>query len=88
MKKLLDKLDADSYYSETAQTIEEARKLVEVGFEFVCETDGFKLSSVNQSDGFQKCLKYHSKGLFLSVLVSFKIAGGSSVSAGMWPKLG
>jgi hypothetical protein len=45
MKKLLDKLDADSYYSKTAQTIKEARKLVEAGFEFVCETDGLKLFS-------------------------------------------
>jgi hypothetical protein len=35
--------DADSYYSETAQTVEEARKLVEAGFEFVCDMDGTKL---------------------------------------------
>lgn len=35
--------DADSYYSETAQTIEEAKKLVEVGFEYVCDVEGLKL---------------------------------------------
>lgn len=36
-------LDADRYYSATAQTIEEAKKLVEAGFEYVCDIDGFKL---------------------------------------------
>jgi integrase len=35
--------DADSYYSETAQTIEEAKKLVEAGFEYVCDINGFNL---------------------------------------------
>jgi hypothetical protein len=28
------------------------------------------------------------KGLFLSVALTFKIAGGLTVSVGMWPKLG
>ena len=35
--------DVDSHYSETAQTVEQAMKLVEAGFEFVCDMDGFKL---------------------------------------------
>ena len=35
--------EADTYHSEVAQTVEEARKLVEVGFEFVCDMDGYKL---------------------------------------------
>lgn len=35
--------DADSYYSATAQTIGEARNLVETGFQYVCDVDGFKL---------------------------------------------
>jgi len=35
--------DADSYYSETAQSVEEARKLVEACFEYVCDVNGFKL---------------------------------------------
>jgi integrase len=35
--------EADSYNSETAQTVEDAKKLVEAGFEYVCDVDGFKL---------------------------------------------
>lgn len=35
--------DADSYHSATAQTIEEAKNLVETGFQYVCDIDGFKL---------------------------------------------
>jgi hypothetical protein len=33
----------DEYYSAIATTIDEARKLVENGFEFVCDVDGVKL---------------------------------------------
>jgi hypothetical protein len=35
--------EADTFHSEVAQTVEEARKLVEVGFEFVCDMDSYKL---------------------------------------------
>ena len=35
--------EADAYNSVIAETIEEARKLVEAGFEFVCDIDGCKL---------------------------------------------
>jgi hypothetical protein len=35
--------DADSYYSATAQTVEEAKVLVETGFQYVCDIEGFKL---------------------------------------------
>ena len=35
--------EADPYNSETAQTVEDAKKLVEAGFEYVCDVDGFKL---------------------------------------------
>ena len=35
--------DAESYHSATAQTIEEARKLVETGFQYVCDVEGLKL---------------------------------------------
>ena len=33
----------DEYVSATANTIDEARKLIECGFEYVCDVDGFKL---------------------------------------------
>jgi integrase len=33
----------DNYNSATAKTVEEARKLIEAGFEYVCEMDGVKL---------------------------------------------
>jgi hypothetical protein len=36
--------EADTYHSEVAETIEEARKIVEAGFEFVCDMEGYKLS--------------------------------------------
>jgi predicted RNase H-like HicB family nuclease len=40
----LIKLDKDEkFYSATAKTVEEARKLIEEGFEYVCEVDGVKL---------------------------------------------
>ena len=35
--------DADSYYSATAETVEEAKALVETGFQYVCDIEGFKL---------------------------------------------
>jgi hypothetical protein len=35
--------DSDDYHSATANNIEEAAKLVEAGFEYVCEYDGTKL---------------------------------------------
>jgi hypothetical protein len=33
----------DEYYSAIATTIDEARKLVENGYDFVCDIDGIKL---------------------------------------------
>ena len=33
----------DEYVSAAASTVDEARKLIECGFEFVCDVDGFKL---------------------------------------------
>lgn len=33
----------DEYVSKVARTIEEARMLVEAGFEYVCEVEGAKL---------------------------------------------
>ena len=33
----------DDYYSATAKTVEEAQKLVEAGFEFVCNIEEIKL---------------------------------------------
>jgi integrase len=38
-------LESDQYHSATAKTIEEARKLVEAGFAFVCDMEGVKLFS-------------------------------------------
>jgi len=35
--------DSDRYYSATAATVDEAVKLVEAGFEYVCDIEGFKL---------------------------------------------
>jgi len=35
--------EADTYHSAIANTVEEAKKLVEAGFEFVCDMDGHKL---------------------------------------------
>jgi integrase len=35
--------EADAYDSAIAETVEEARKLIEAGFEFVCDMDGYKL---------------------------------------------
>jgi integrase len=40
----LVRLDSDEkYYSATAKTVEEASKLIEQGFEYVCDLDGVKL---------------------------------------------
>jgi hypothetical protein len=36
---------SEEYYSAVARTIDEARKLIESGFSFVCEMDGVKLFS-------------------------------------------
>jgi hypothetical protein len=36
---------SEEYYSATASTIDEARKLIESGFSFVCDMDGVKLFS-------------------------------------------
>lgn len=33
----------DEYHSATAQTIDEAKNLIENGFEFVCDMEGIKL---------------------------------------------
>jgi len=35
--------EADSYHSATAETLEEAKKLVEAGFEYVTNIEGVKL---------------------------------------------
>jgi len=35
--------DADFYWSTTAQAIEEAKSLVETGFQYVCDKERFKL---------------------------------------------
>lgn len=35
--------DSDAYYSETASTVEEAKKFVEAGFEYMCNIGDFKL---------------------------------------------
>ena len=35
--------ESDDFYSETARNVEEAQKLVESGFEFVCDIDNVKL---------------------------------------------
>jgi len=34
---------AEEYYSATARTVEEAQKLTEQGFEYVCDFDGIRL---------------------------------------------
>ncbi len=36
---------SEEYYSATAKTIDEARKLIESGFGYVCDMDGVKLFS-------------------------------------------
>jgi len=33
----------DEYHSATASTVQEARELIEAGFEYVCEFDGVKI---------------------------------------------
>ncbi|MEM3629165.1 MAG: site-specific integrase [Candidatus Bathyarchaeia archaeon] len=35
--------EADEYYSATAKTTEEAKTLIEAGFEYVCDMEGVKL---------------------------------------------
>lgn len=35
--------DSDDFHSDVANNIEEAQKLIETGFEFVCDFDGKKL---------------------------------------------
>lgn len=41
-------LDAEDYDSAVARTVEEARQLVEQGFEFVCDIEGAKLFRKNK----------------------------------------
>lgn len=36
---------SDEYYSAVAKTVDEARKLVESGFTFVCDIEGIKVFS-------------------------------------------
>jgi len=36
---------SDEYYSAVAKTVDEARKLVESGFTFVCDIEGMKVFS-------------------------------------------
>jgi integrase len=38
-------LESDQFHSATAKTIDEARKLVEAGFAFVCDMESVKLFS-------------------------------------------
>jgi len=40
---LVDFSENDGFYSATAKTIDEAKKLIESGFEYVTEIDGVKL---------------------------------------------
>ena len=35
--------EEDEFYSATAKTVEEAAKLIEQGFDYICEIDGVKL---------------------------------------------
>ena len=35
--------EEDGYISKVARNVEEVRSLVEAGFEYVCEVDGFKV---------------------------------------------
>lgn len=37
--------ESEDYHSATANTVEEARKLIEAGFTYVCDMEGFKLFS-------------------------------------------
>jgi hypothetical protein len=39
----LIKTDSDDYHSATAKNIAEASKLIETGFEYVCDYEGIKL---------------------------------------------
>jgi hypothetical protein len=41
--KQLVNFDNDDYYSATARSVEEAQKLVETSFEYVCTFNNFKL---------------------------------------------
>ena len=40
---LQQSIEADEYHSATAKTADEARKLIEAGFEYVCDFNGVKL---------------------------------------------
>jgi hypothetical protein len=35
--------EEDGYYSATAKTVDEAAKLIEQGFDYICDVDGVKL---------------------------------------------
>ena len=35
--------ETDEYYSATAKTVQEGQKLVETGFEYICDFDGVKV---------------------------------------------
>jgi len=35
--------ESDEFHSATAKTVKEAQKLIEAGFEYVCEFDGVRL---------------------------------------------
>jgi hypothetical protein len=41
--QLIQEDEDEKYISKTARSINEARVLVEAGFEYICEVDGFKL---------------------------------------------
>jgi dihydropteroate synthase len=41
--QLLDFEVEDEWHSATAKTVEEAKELIEAGFEYVCDIDGIKL---------------------------------------------
>jgi hypothetical protein len=42
-EEIYSDLKPDGYVCEVASTVEEAKKLIEQGFEFVCEIDGEQL---------------------------------------------
>ncbi|MCS7374512.1 MAG: hypothetical protein NDF56_06000 [archaeon GB-1845-036] len=43
LEEALFRNDFDEYICKTAKTVDEAKKLIERGFEYVCEVEGVKL---------------------------------------------
>ena len=48
---------SEEHYSAVAETIDEARKLIESGFHFVCDMDGAKLFSKRKWKNYIICPK-------------------------------